>query len=129
MYIEKLCIDARVKWLDYAKLLNKVCDYSQLEMLPAHKSLSRFDFCGSTVLSASRARQVSFYTTVHGGERRRSKQALPKTQRSVLVLLFFWPCAENNCWNRNEEWVKGTKNKPFTPRVLMFFCIPATIEG
>jgi len=44
-------------------------------------------------------------------------------------LLFDWLCAENNCWNRNEEWVKRTKDKPFTPRVLMFFCIPTTIAS
>ena len=45
------------------------------------------------------------------------------------ALLFDWLCAENNCWNRNEEWVKGTKDKPFTPRVLVFFCIPTTIAS
>jgi len=45
------------------------------------------------------------------------------------ALLFDWLCAENNCWNRNEEWVKGTKDEPFAPRVLMFFCIPTTIAS
>ena len=45
------------------------------------------------------------------------------------TLLFDWLCAENNCWNRNEEWVKGTKDEPFAPRVVMFFCIPTTIAS
>ena len=52
-----------------SKLLNKVWDHSQLEILLVRINRSvRFGFGGGTVLPACRGQQVSFNTTVHGGD-------------------------------------------------------------
>ena len=56
--------------LSFSELLNKVWDLglSLLVVVWAvrRNCLVRFDFCGSTVLSAFSGDQVSFYTTVGG---------------------------------------------------------------
>ena len=76
------------------ELLNKVCDLglSLLVVVWAvrRNCLVRFDFCGSTVLSAFSGDQVSFYTTVGGGVLLKDISAKGNSRSFILFRRKHW---------------------------------------